>query len=131
MPPPQGSAWKAYRLETTGYCSCGECCGWRRTWYGRAVIAAGPDAGKPKEVGYTASGSKAHPGTIAADTSFFPFGTEMYVPGYGYGRVEDRGSGITGYHIDLFFWNHGDAKAWGHPVETVLVRFPAQRPRRH
>ena len=35
-------------------------------------------------------------GTIAADTEYYPFGTRMYVPGYGGGLVEDRGGAIQG-----------------------------------
>ncbi|MBX7245378.1 MAG: 3D domain-containing protein, partial [Candidatus Sumerlaeaceae bacterium] len=33
-------------------------------------------------------------GTIAADTSYYPFGTRMYIPGYGWGVVGDRGGAI-------------------------------------
>ncbi|KAL2649833.1 hypothetical protein R1flu_017961 [Riccia fluitans] len=29
-------------------------------------------------------------GSIAADTDFYPFGTKMFVPGYGWGEVEDE-----------------------------------------
>ena len=113
-----------YRLKTTGYCPCGECCGWKRNWLFRPVIASGPDRGKPKHVGITASGTRAKPGTIAADRSKFPFGTIMYVPGYGYGRVEDVGSDIKGYHIDLYFRHHSDAMQWGVQKKVVEVWFP-------
>jgi len=108
-------------LETTGYCPCGHCCGWRRNWLGRPVFASGPNKGKSKKVGYTASGVRAQPGTIAADTSIFPFGTIMYVPGYGYGIVEDRGGDIKGRRIDLYFTRHSKALAWGRVKKRVLV----------
>jgi hypothetical protein len=53
-------------------------------------------------------------GTIAADTRYYPFGTRMYVPGYGWGRVEDRGGAIKGKdRIDLYFASHNDALLWG------------------
>jgi 3D (Asp-Asp-Asp) domain-containing protein len=84
------------------------------------VYSYGPAKGKPKQVGVTASGTRARPGTIAADTSVFPFGTILYVEGYGYGRVEDRGGAIKGDHIDLFFHTHRQAMAWGR--KRVLVR---------
>ena len=84
--PPSRDKPKVYTLEVTGYCPCGSCCGWKRNWFFRPVIASGPAKGKPKAVGITASGARARPGTIAADRSLFPFGTIMYVPGYGYGR---------------------------------------------
>ena len=41
-----------------------------------------------------ASGKMAKVGTIAADTSVYPFGTIMYIPGYGYGEVQDVGGAI-------------------------------------
>lgn len=63
-------------------------------------------------------------GTIAADTKFYPFGTRMYVPGYGWGVVEDRGSAIKGPdRIDLYFESHQDALNWGRRrVEVQIER---------
>ena len=81
-------------------------------------------AGYPKKVGVTASGAKAKPGTIAADTSRYPFGTLMYVPGYGYGTVEDRGGAIQGDHIDVFFKSHREALQWGRVQREVYVWLP-------
>ncbi len=125
--PPDGVAGREYRLEVTGYCDCGECCGWRRNWLGRPVIASGPNKGKPKQVGITASGERARKGTIAADTSIFPFGTVMYVPGYGYGVVEDRGGAIQGYKLDLYFSTHRQALEWGRQRKVVKVWSPSRR----
>jgi 3D (Asp-Asp-Asp) domain-containing protein len=109
------------RLIVTGYCPCGECCGWTRNWLLRPVVKAGPNKGKPKRVGITASGVRAQPGTIAADTRLYPFGTIMHVPGYGYGMVEDRGSAIKGRHIDLYFRSHRAAEQWGKQKLAVRV----------
>ena len=111
-------------LLTTGYCDCRECCAWRRSWLGLPVYASGPLKGQRKQVGVTASGTRAHEGTIAADTSLYPFGTVMYVPGYGYGRVEDRGGAIKGGHVDLFFDSHQRALEWGRRMKRVLVWLP-------
>lgn len=53
-------------------------------------------------------------GTIAADTKYYPFGTRMYVPGWGWGVVADRGSAIKGPNrLDLYFDSHQDALQWG------------------
>jgi 3D (Asp-Asp-Asp) domain-containing protein len=112
-------------LEVTGYCPCGSCCGWRRDWLGRPVYAYGPMKGQRKQVGVTASGSRAAPGTIAADTALFPFGTIMRVPGYGYGRVEDRGGAIKGGKIDLYYHDHNDALQWGRQRIVVDVWLPS------
>ena len=121
--PPPGPPSVVRTMFTTGYCSCRECCGWRRNWLGRPVYASGPLAGQHKDVGMAASGTRAHPGTIAADTSRYPFGTVFYIPGYGYGRVEDRGGDIRGDHIDLFFDRHSEALAWGRRYRQVQIWF--------
>ncbi len=111
-------------LLATGYCPCRECCGWERNWLGRTVYSSGPLRGRRKAVGVTASGAKARHGTIAADTARYPFGTVMYIPDYGYGRVEDRGGGIKGDHIDLFFDSHREALQWGRRYRRVRIWFP-------
>ena len=119
---------RVVRIETTAYCPCGSCCSWKLDKYGRAVISAGRDRGKPKAVGITASGRRAHPGTLAADTRFYPMGTVIYVPGYGYGVVEDRGGGIQGrQRLDLFCRTHAEALAWGRRRVQAVV-FPPGTP---
>lgn len=66
-------------------------------------------------------------GTIAADTEYYPFGTRMLVPGYGWGEVEDRGSAIKGpKRIDLYHRSHKEALTWGRRKLTVLVVLPGQ-----
>ncbi|MDO9043344.1 MAG: 3D domain-containing protein [Desulfocapsaceae bacterium] len=61
-------------------------------------------------------------GTIAADTQYYPFGTRMYIPGYGWGVVEDKGGAIKGPdRIDLFFDSHADAINWGRRKATVEI----------
>jgi 3D (Asp-Asp-Asp) domain-containing protein len=123
--PPRGVSASVRTMEITGYCKCGECCGWRRNWRFKAVIASGASKGQRKQVGVTASGTKARLGTIAADTAHYPFGTVMHIPGYGYGRVEDRGSAIKGPHrIDLYFKDHKDAVKWGRRSDEVTVWLP-------
>lgn len=119
--PPRGEKPIVREMEVTGYCKCQKCCGWRRTWYGKPVVASGASEGKRKKVGQTAAGTKAKPGTIAADTKRYPFGTIMYIPGYGYGRVEDRGSAIKGEKIDLFFKSHQQALEWGRQRCNVKI----------
>lgn len=121
---PPRKAPRYFVLKTTAYCPCGECCNWRRNWLFRPVVASGPLRGRPKAVGITSSGARAQPGTVAADLRVFPYGTIVYVPGYGYGRVEDTGSEIVGYHIDLYYRHHRDALDWGVQKKKVAVWFP-------
>lgn len=122
--PPSGNAPVVKVMLTTGYCPCGICCGWHRTWFGRPVYDAGPLKGQYKQIGVTATGKKAHRGTVAADTSRYPFGTLLFIEGYGDGRVEDQGGAIKGDHIDLFFPTHREAIAWGKRFKRVEIWIP-------
>lgn len=122
--PPKGQKPKVVTILTTGYCKCGKCCNWKRNWRFQPVYKSGPLKGKVKKVGITASGTKAKKGTIAADTRKYPFGTIMYIEGYGYGIVEDRGGAIKGEHIDLFFRTHKQAMEWGKQTKQVKVWLP-------
>lgn len=66
-------------------------------------------------------------GTIAADTDYYPFGTRMYVPGYGWGVVQDRGGAIKGPHrIDLYMKTHQEALEWGRQKVQVTVVLPGE-----
>ena len=118
------AAFAFLSMEVTGYDSGPESCNWKRNWYGRPVIASGPNKGKPKAVGITASGTRAHRGTAAADTKFYPFGTVLYVPGYGYATVEDRGGAIKGPHrLDLWFSSAREARQWGRKKNVPVTVF--------
>ena len=109
----------------TGYCNCGRCCGWERSWFGfgKPVYTYGPMKGRPKEVGRTARGTTAKRGTVAADPKVFPFGARLDIPGYGTGVVEDVGGAIKGRHIDVWFPTHEEAVRWGRrelPVKALV-----------
>ncbi len=104
-----------HELLVTGYCNCGKCCGWRKKWFffGEPVYNYGKMKGAPKKVGVTASGAVAAKGTIAADPTVYPFGTRIWIPGYGLGIVQDIGGSIKGAHIDIWFPSHKEASSWG------------------
>ena len=123
-----GPKGKEYRRVTrtmlvTAYDAGPESCGWKRKYWciGPPVYAYGPLEGKPKKVGITADGTKAKHGTIAADIRRYPFGTKMYVPGYGWGEVHDTGSAIEGDHIDIFFSDRDDALEWGKKYLKIVI----------
>ena len=64
----------------------------------------------------TATGVWPKMGTIAADPKQIPYGTKIYVPGYGYGRIEDTGSNrhdADYYCIDLFMETKSECTTWG------------------
>lgn len=86
---------------------------------------AGPESTgkKPGDPGYgiTATGTKAKRGTVAVDPSVIPFGTKMFIPGYGYGIAEDTGGAVKDNRIDLFFDSVEEAMAWGRRTVTVRL----------
>ena len=63
----------------------------------------------------TATGTYPRMGTIAADPKRFPYGTKVYVPGYGYGRIEDTGGfrNASYTQFDLFMYSESDCRNWG------------------
>jgi 3D (Asp-Asp-Asp) domain-containing protein/peptidoglycan hydrolase CwlO-like protein len=69
----------------------------------------------------TASGLPLGWGTVAVDTDVFPFGTKMYIPGYGDGVAADTGSAIIGKIIDIWFPTCAQARAWGRQTLTITV----------
>ncbi|NNJ71234.1 MAG: 3D domain-containing protein, partial [Kiritimatiellales bacterium] len=107
------------KMKTTSYCHCRKCCSYRWMLVIPYQIKGYLDF-RLKHIGQTSSGAMVRPGTIAADTSIYPYGTIMYIPGYGYGRVEDTGGAIKGQHIDVYRPNHWYARQWG--VRKLRVR---------
>ncbi len=69
----------------------------------------------------TASGQKVRQGLVGVDRNYVPFGTQMYVPGYGYAEAADTG-GIIGRWIDLGY-SDDDYVAW-HQWVTVYFLWP-------
>ena len=47
----------------------------------------------------------------------------MFVPGWGWGVVEDRGGAIKGPdRLDLYFWLHRQALEWGKKWVEVEIK---------
>ena len=89
------------------------------TAYSADYKCCGKRPGHP-DYGITASGTTATEGiTVASDWSVLPAGTEIYLDGIGYRTVEDRGSGIEGQDLDLFFEDYDTAVNFG--VQTLDV----------
>ncbi|HPS00741.1 MAG TPA: 3D domain-containing protein [Candidatus Sumerlaeota bacterium] len=139
-------------METTAYCPCGECNGYERgfpdfwnkyTTSGGQLVTADTASGEDFQVyhpGFFSTDSLVHPwmlpvrlvffpwlflpqdGTLAADTAYYPFGTRMYVPGYGWGVVQDRGRAIKGPNrLDLLMSSHGECNDWGRQRVRVEI----------
>ena len=89
-------------FKTTGYCPCVRCSeGWgRHTCTGATATAR-------------------H--TIAVDPKVIPYGTQVMINGVIY-TAEDRGGGVRGNHIDIFFDNHSETLQHGtQNLEVFLV----------
>jgi len=97
--------WRAYTMWATSYAA---------KFTGRT----------PGTVSYgrTASGKYVTKGIVAIDRNMMPFGTRLYVPGYGFAEAADTGGGVRGRFIDLGFddWNY---ESW-HWVVTVYFLTP-------
>jgi hypothetical protein len=62
-------------------------------------------------------------GTLAADTDYYPFGTEIHVPGWGWGVVTDRGGAIKGPdRLDAYFRWHWQTNRWGRQRLDCTIR---------
>ncbi|HEY4667345.1 MAG TPA: ubiquitin-like domain-containing protein [Anaerolineales bacterium] len=73
--------------------------------------------------GITASGKPLTKGLVAIDRSLIPFGTRMYVPGYGFAEAADTGGGVKGRWIDLGY-DDDNYVPW-HQYVTVYFLTPA------
>ena len=75
--------------------------------------------------GLTATGTKVTAGrTIAVDPKVIPYGTKVYIEGYGWRVAEDCGGGVKGNHIDIAMGTHDEAMAQGvkHRDVWILVK---------
>lgn len=94
------------------------------TGYTAGFESTGKNQGHP-EYGITYSGVKVKRdlfSTVAADLTVFPIGTILFIPGYGYGVVADKGGAIKGNELDLYYETVEDVyKQWGKKKVDVYV----------
>lgn len=63
--------------------------------------------------GITASGQPIQADvTVAADQTLLPYGTVLCIEGVGIRIVQDKGTGVQGYHLDVAVDTHENALAW-------------------
>lgn len=83
-------------FKVTHYCGCPKCCGkWSSGSESEAVGARGTHL-QPFS-------------SVAVDTSIIPLGTILHDAKGTLYIAEDTGSGVKGYHVDLFTGNHQEA----------------------
>lgn len=88
-------------FRTTGYCPCYRCSeGW----------------GRRTSTGATATASH----TVAVDPRVIPYGTKLMIEGVIY-TAEDRGGGVKGNHIDIFFDSHTQTRQHGSRQQEVFL----------
>lgn len=69
----------------------------------------------------TASGDKVKKGIVGINPNYIPYGTRLYIPGYGFGKASDTGN-IGPRWIDLGY-SDDDYVAW-HQYVTVYFLWP-------
>ena len=92
------------------------------TSYSPSRAGVSPDA---PWFGITASGKRLKRGLVAIDRSLIPFGTTMYVPGYGYAEAADTGGGVKGRWIDLGYEDDNWVSWSGYVTVYFLTPIPS------
>ena len=82
------------RFKLTAYCACSKCCG---KWGAQTATGTVPTQGR----------------TIAVDPKVIPYGSSVYIEGWGTYIAEDCGGGIKNNRIDIFFNSHAEALNFG------------------
>ena len=97
----EGGHRYAGTFKTTAYCPCYSCSeGW----------------GRSTSTGATARASH----TIAVDPKVIPYGTKVMIDGVVY-TAEDRGGGVKGNHIDIFYDSHSETSQHGVRYKEVYI----------
>ena len=68
-----------------------------------------------------ATGGHCHYGTCAVDPSVIPYGTKLYVEGYGTAVANDCGGAVKGHIIDLYMRSTKECFQWGRRNTKVYV----------
>ena len=68
-----------------------------------------------------ATGGRCHYGTCAVDPKVIPYGTKLYVEGYGTAVANDCGGAVKGHIIDLYMRSTKECFSWGRRNKKVYV----------
>lgn len=69
----------------------------------------------------TAGGVRVVPGVTVAAGPSIPFGTRVWIEGFGFRTVQDRGGRITDSHLDIAVETRAEALAIGRSTALVVV----------
>jgi uncharacterized protein YabE (DUF348 family) len=97
----------------------------KSTAYTADFQSTGKNPGDPG-YGRTATGTKARRdadgfSSIAVDPRVIPYGTKLYIEGYGYAIAEDTGGAIKGNKVDVFFNTNAECMNWGVRYVNVYI----------
>ena len=101
--------WQVVELEATAYAP-----------YDAAQTESLCHDGNPS---VTATGTRPGPGTAAVDPRVIPYGTFLWVAGYGWAEAQDTGAAMRRGErdLDLFFWTRQEALNWGRRKAVVVL----------
>ena len=85
----------------------------------RTVEASAYTLAEGSGTGLTSTGVVPYHGVVAVDPDVIPYGTRMYIPGYGFAVAADCGGAINGNTIALYMEDYGDAISWGRRDVTI------------
>lgn len=73
----------------------------------------------------TATGKRTQIGYVAVNPSVIPYGTKLYIPGYGYCTAQDTGAfrhedGGTKNQIDIFLNTEKECRSWGRKRNVTI-----------
>lgn len=81
----------------------------------------GPRSCGPNAKGITSCGLKAGYGIVAIDPRVIPYGTRVFVEGYGFAVAGDTGGAIKGNKIDVGFLTVPECMQWGRKKVKVYI----------
>ena len=73
------------------------------------------------ESAYGAAGGHCVYGTCAVDPSYIPYGTVLFVEGYGVAIANDCGSAVKNNVVDLYMRSYGESVQWGRRYMKTYV----------
>lgn len=73
------------------------------------------------ENAYGASGGHCHYGTVAVDPSVIPYGSILWIEGYGFAVANDCGGAIVGTNLDLYMRSVDECVNWGRRYVTAYL----------
>lgn len=85
------------------------------------VVATAYSSQDPGVGTRTSTGARLARGIIAVDPSVIPYGTRIYIPGYGFGTAADTGGAIRGNKIDVAFDSRAEALQFGRKTLTIQI----------